>query len=225
MQIAVGRYTLKGRQLAGIAALLIAGALLTAFYRQIDMHALHARAESVNGVLVFSLLTLLPLLAFPVSVAHAVAGVRFGIGWGFVLVALSILLQLLASYALVRAAPRFFAKHLEAIRQKLPHAAHGPLTIFTMLLPGAPYVAQIYVLPLVGVPLRTFVAWSFPITAARSIVGITFGNVSADLTPWRIAGFCAYGIAITATCAWSFQRLRAQLADPPATAGDPTPHA
>lgn len=223
MQIALGRYTLTGRQVAGIGALLIAGALLTAFYRHIDLQTLHDAAESINGVLVFTLLTLLPLFGFPVSVAHAVAGMRFGIGWGFVFVAMSILLQMFASYGLVRTAPKFFARHLEPVRQRLPHAAHRPLTIFTMLLPGAPYVAQIYVLPLVGVPLRTFIAWSFPITVARSIVGITFGDVSDKLTPMRIAGFCLYGLAITATCAWSFQRLRARLADPPAAAGDPRP--
>ncbi|HEY0946238.1 MAG TPA: hypothetical protein VGD81_13255 [Opitutaceae bacterium] len=223
MQIALGRITLTGRQAAGLALLLAAGLMLTAFYRQIDLQAIHQRAESLNGVLVFVLLTLLPLAGFPVTIAHAAAGIRFGLGWGFVLVAFSILLQMFASYGLVRMAPGFFARRLEPVRQRLPHAAHQPLTIFTMLLPGAPYVAQIYVLPLAGVPLQTFIAWSFPITAARSVIGITFGDVSDNLTPLRIAGFCLYGLAITATCAWSFQRLRARLADPPAAAGDPTP--
>ncbi|HSJ00898.1 MAG TPA: hypothetical protein VK956_00540, partial [Verrucomicrobium sp.] len=186
----------------------------------------HAWAGTVNGWIVFTLITLLPLLGFPVSVLHAVAGVRFGMGLGFVLVAASIFLQLLAAHYIVGLAPGFFARKLNALRRRLPHAAHRPLTIFTMLLPGAPYSAQIYVLPLVGVPLKTYLAWSLPINVIRCVVGIAFGEYSDRFTPFIIACFVAYVVAIMLLSAWSFQRLRKSLArDPPSEGGDQKPRA
>lgn len=192
-------------------------------YRMIDVQAVHDYAKRMDGFTVFVVMTLLPMVGFPVSVLHVAAGVRFGTGLGLALTTVSILIQLLASYALVKAAPGFFAKKMEPLRKRLPEAAHTPLTQFTMLLPGAPYFAQNYVLPLVGVPLGTYLLWSFPLHVVRSIVGVVFGHESADLTPWKLAGFGLYSVAIGLTCAWSFRRLQKKMKDQPAAAGGPTP--
>ncbi len=199
-----GQYLLLG---LGVIALVV-----TLFgYRQIDVAAVHHKAEGVNGFAVFAAMVVLPLLAFPITVVHAVAGLRFGIGLGCALVALATLLQLLAAYGLVKRAPGFFARRLEPLRRRLPATTHTSLTLFTMLLPGVPYFAQIYVLPLAGVPLRIFVAWSFPINVARSVVGVTFGGVFGDLTPSRLVGFGVYFVVILLACSWAFRRLRRKM--------------
>ncbi len=194
-------------------------------YGLINIDALHAEAARLDGGWVFVAITLLPLAGFPVSVLHVIAGVRFGAGMGLLLVGISIAIQLVASHALVRLAPDFFARRVEPLRRRLPQAAHRPLTQFTMLLPGAPYFAQNYVLPLMGVPLGTYLIWGFLIHLVRSISGIIFGDVSDDLTLPRLGGFLLYGIAITVTCAWSFRNLRRQLQDRPQGEGDPRPPA
>lgn len=212
---AIIKLALVGLALAGVAWL----------WSRIDVAEIHRRAEGINGVTVFFLITVLPLVGFPVSVAHAVAGVRFGLLPGWPLVALSIVLQLLASYALVKGLPAFFSHRFEGIRQRLPHTAHVPLTLFTLLLPGVPYFAKNYVLPLAGVPLRTFLLWSAPIHIARSLVGIAFGDMSDHLTPLRVTGFALYTTALVLTCAWAFRRLQARIQDPPPAAGDPKPRA
>ncbi len=207
-----------------MAALAVAGLIgLVLLYRQIDVQAVHDYAKRMNGFVVFVVMTVLPMFGFPVSVLHVAAGVRFGTGFGLMLTTISILIQLLASYALVKAAPGFFARKMEPWRKRLPEAAHTPLTQFTMLLPGAPYFVQNYILPLVGVPLGTYLLWSFPLHVVRSIVGVVFGHESADLTPAKMAWFGVYSIAIALTCAWSFRRLRRKMKDQPAAAGDPTP--
>ncbi|MET0263168.1 MAG: hypothetical protein ABW223_09740 [Rariglobus sp.] len=210
-------------------ALLVAAALAFAgliyLYRLIDIEALHHRAEGMNGFAVFVVMTVLPMFGFPVSVLHVIAGVRFGTGLGLALTSISIFLQLLASYALVKAAPSFFARWVEPLRKRLPEAAHTPLTQFTMLLPGAPYFAQNYVLPLVGVPLGTYLVWGFALHAVRSIVGVIFGHESDNLTPWKLVGFGIYSVAIGLTCAWSFRRLQRRMKDQPPVAGDPMPPA
>lgn len=210
---------LDRKNLVRLASIVLACIGFAVIYRQIDIEALHTRSREIDGALVFFLMTVLPLAGFPVSVCHAVAGVRYGLGLGFVLVGASILLQMLASYALVKAAPQLFARRMEPFRKRLPRAAHAPLTVFTMVLPGVPYFAQNYVLPLVGVPLSTYLLWGLPIHIAKSIVGIVFGDMSADLTPARIAGFAAYAVFITVACAWAFRRLQARIRDRP-PAGD-----
>lgn len=223
------------RQIAGIdvtrrrvvvLALVVAACVaLSLFYKQIDPAALRERAERLNGPAVFAAVAVLPLVGFPVSVMHAIAGARFGLKLAIPLVALALVLQLLASYGLVWLAPNFFAKRLAPLRSRLPRTAHRPLTLFTLLLPGAPFFAQNYVLPLVGVPFRTFFVIAFPLHLMRSLIGVLFGEVSDDLTPARIAGFAAYAVTVTLACAWSFRRLRARLQDQPPAAGDPTPRA
>ena len=193
---------------------------LTLLYRQIDVEALHRRAENLNGLMIFVLMTLLPLTGFPVSICHAIAGVRFGMAWGLLLVSVSIILQLLASYGLVKAAPKFFELHLEAWRKRIPKGAHSPVTQFTMLVPGVPYFVQNYILPLIGVPLRPYLIWGGIIHILKSIVGIAFGDMSDDFTPLRIAGFVAYAVFITVATAFAFRRLQARMKDPPPAAGD-----
>lgn len=221
MKLSLRRLTSKQYWLigAGVAAVTI----VLLFYRQIDIEAIHARADSVNGFIVFAAMVVLPLIGFPVSVVHATAGLRFGLGPGCLLVALATLLQLLAAYGLVKWMPGFFARKLEPLRKRLPESAHTPLTLFTMLLPGVPYFSQIYVLPLVGVPLGTFMLWSLPICIARSVAGVAFGDVCDHLTPLRLAGFAAYFITVSLVCAWAFQRLRRQIGGDGHQPGQPTP--
>lgn len=213
------RFTRKQVVLFIIGVLVLA--ILSIVYRQVDMEHLHNKAEELNGPSVFTGVTLLPLAGFPVSVLHAVAGVRFGLAWGLPLVAASILIQLLLSYGLVKLMPNFFQRRFAKLQRRLPQTAHGPLTLFTMLVPGMPYFAQIYVLPMMGVPLRIFLLYSFPINVARSLIGVSFGDMSDHLTPLKLVGFALYTIGVTAACAWAFRRLRMKLKDPPTAADDP----
>jgi uncharacterized membrane protein YdjX (TVP38/TMEM64 family) len=215
--------TLKRRLM--LAGALVAGIGLVWLYRQIDLRALERQADRTNGAVVFAALVILPLAGFPVSVLHALAGLRFGMGRGFLLVASSIFLQLLASNRLLRLAPRLFERWLGPLRRRLPEGTHGPLTLFTLLLPGAPYFGQIYVLPMIGVPLRKYLPASFVILTARSFIGVVFGHESTTLTPLKLAGFVIYTIVITVLSGWAFQRLQRKMKDRPAGEDGPTPPA
>jgi uncharacterized membrane protein YdjX (TVP38/TMEM64 family) len=207
-----------------VAGLVVLGAIaLWWLYGRIDVAAWHARAERLDGFTVFAALTFLPLFGFPISVLHVIAGARFGVALGLALVGISIVIQLLLSYWFVALAPGFFARRMAPWRARLPRAAHRPLTQFTMLVPGAPYFVQNYVLPVMGVPLGTYVLWGTLLHFVRSMVGVAFGEVSGDLTPLRIALFCLYGVTITLACAWAFRRLRAQLRHPQSAGDGPMP--
>jgi uncharacterized membrane protein YdjX (TVP38/TMEM64 family) len=208
------RITRRQWGLLALAFAAIAG--VTLLYRIIDVQALHDQAQRMNGPSVFAAMVVLPLLGFPTSVLHAVAGVRFGVGPGLALAVSSIVLQLLISFAVVKMAPSFFERWTAPLRKRLPKTTHTPLTQFVLLLPGTPYFMQLYVLPLCGVPFRTYILWSLPLHGMRSIIGVVFGHESADLTPPKIAGFVVYSIFIGLTCAWSFRRLQRRMKDQPA---------
>jgi uncharacterized membrane protein YdjX (TVP38/TMEM64 family) len=180
-------------------------------YRKFDIDTVHAYAERLNGGVAFLLLTVLPLAGCPVTVLHIVIGMRFGVKLGLLLVALSILLQLLASYVLVHFFREKFARRLEPVRKRIPRAAHGSMTLFTMLLPGVPYFAKNYVLPLLGVPFRTYLLICLPIHILRSSVAVIFGDFSDDLTPGRIAGLAVYFATTFFVAWWMFRRLRSQV--------------
>jgi uncharacterized membrane protein YdjX (TVP38/TMEM64 family) len=201
-----------------IAVVLLAAGLALLYF-QVDIEQVHAAAEKLPGWLCFLLLVGLPMVGFPASVLHVGAGLRFGTALGLALVWFSILLQLLASYGLVHWNHAFFARRFKAIRNKIPRGAHAPVSVFTMLIPGAPYFAQNYILPVIGVPLRLYLFIGFPIHSIRSTVAVIVGGQSHDLTPGRVLAMLVYGAGVLAVSWWALRRLKTALGDRSPAAG------
>lgn len=204
-----------------IVAIAAAAALL---HDRIDVHEVHRQAARLPAGLAFGLLAVLPLIGFPVSVLHVAAGIRFGAGLGLALVSLSIGLQLLASFAIVHLWRDWFerSKWIGRIRKRIPHGAHTSICLFAVVLPGAPYAGINYALPLLGVPLRTYLLCCLPIHTLRSTVTVVFGDQSDQLTPGRLLVLLAYAMMILGMSWWMYRRLRREYEDQPPAAGDPT---
>jgi uncharacterized membrane protein YdjX (TVP38/TMEM64 family) len=149
--------------------------------------------------------------------------VRFGPWMGVGLVALATLFHLLASYALVKAMPQFFARRLEGLRRRLPRGAHGPVALFVLLLPGVPYWAINYMLPLAGVRLRVYLPIALPLHVLRSMISIWFGDASDHLTPARLLVLVAYWVVVLTGCGLAWRWLKKRLEDLPPEVGDPKP--
>lgn len=210
-----GEFTLlTPRRIALLVAAALALVAFVTFRDELTLRNLHEHALVLQPAMVLLCLFVLPLLGFPVSVMHAVAGAKFGLPMGMLFVGLSIVFQLFASYGIVRLAPHFFAERFAWLRRKLPPATHGPLTLFTLLLPGAPYFAQNYVLAIARVPFWLFFRYAFPIAFGRSAIGVVFGEWSGHMTPLRITVFVLYAVTVTLICGLAFRRLRARLQNP-----------
>lgn len=222
MRLAIGKFGLTPRRLLSVLAILAVIGAFFYFRDQLDLKRLHDHAHDFNAAAVLLALTFLPLLGFPVSVLHAIAGAKFGLGLGMVYVALSIAVQICLSYGIVRLAPNFFARRFDWLRKKLPPTTHRSLTLFTLLLPGAPYFAQNYVLAVTQVPFRIFFGYALPINCARSSIGVIFGEWSGHMTPGRIAVIVVYNVTIMLFCGLAFRRLRAQLQNRPPEENGPT---
>jgi uncharacterized membrane protein YdjX (TVP38/TMEM64 family) len=213
-----------GRIVTFAVVLLVIGGLV---YSQLDVHEVHREAAKLPAWLAFTLLGVLPLIGFPASILHVAAGIRFGAALGLALVSLSIGLQLLASYGIVKLWRTRFerARWVDRVRKRIPKGAHASICVFTVLLPGAPYSAINYVLPLVGVPLRTFLACCLPLHTLRSTITVMLGDQSDNLTPGRLAALVAYALMIFSASWWMFRRMKRQFADQPPAADGPTPRA
>jgi uncharacterized membrane protein YdjX (TVP38/TMEM64 family) len=206
---------------------LIVGTISALVYSQIDIHTIHREAARLNGGIAFALLAILPLVGFPASLLHVAAGIRFGAVLGLALVSLSILLQLLISYAVVHVWRDRFerTRWFKRIRERIPQGAHASVSIFTVLLPGVPFTAINYVLPLIGVPLRTFLLCAWPLHTLRSTVTVVFGDQSAQLNATRLAVLIAYALTILGASYWTYRRLQAQFAGQPRAADGRKPRA
>lgn len=194
--------------------LVVVALVIGAWTGRINVQGVHEVADRLNGAVAFGLLVVLPLCGFPVSVLHLAAGIRFGAPLGFALVSLSILLQLLASYWLVRLWREGFARRFDNLRRRIPQGAHASLCVFAVLLPGAPYVAINYVLPLIGVRLRTFILYCWPLHTLRSTVTVLLGDQTDKLTLERLVVLGVYALLLTGGSWWVYRRLRRQLGDP-----------
>ena len=201
-----------------VPAVVVIATVAALLFHGLDIQKLHTYAARLNGGVAFALLTLLPLVGFPVNVLHIAAGIRFGIPLGLTLVALSILLQLLSSYALVHLFRNKFEHWLAPLRARIPRGAHASICVFVVMLPGAPFSAINYVLPLIGVPLRTYLLCCLPLHALRSTVTVSLGGQSNDLTPARLAVLAAYATLVLGVSWWTYRRIRSQLGDQPSAA-------
>src|SRR5690606_13492814 len=128
---------------------------LALLWGRIDVDDVHAWAEHINPFTLFAALVLLPLCTFPVTPLNIVAGVRFGFVGGLLMIAAAIVVQHCIAFATARVLPGMLRRRLEPLRARLPDDAHRDAAVFTSLLPGAPYWTQLYVLPVMGVPLVT----------------------------------------------------------------------
>ena len=200
----------------------VVGAFAILIYSRIDVAVVHREAARFNAFAAFALLVVLPLLGFPASLLHIAAGIRFGAAAGLALVSLSIALQLAASFAIVRCWRQRFeeARWIRRIRARIPKGAHASVCIFTVLLPGVPYAALNYALPLAGVPLRILLACAWPLHTLRSTVTVVLGDQSAHLTAARLAVLLVYALLIVGASWWTYRRLQSRFEGPPPAAGD-----
>lgn len=206
--------------LARLATVLVlVGAAAVLLSDRFDIDAVHAQARRMPASVAFLLLLFLPLVGFPASVLHVAAGIRFGGPLGLLLVSVSIGFQLLVSHIVVRRWQRPFARRFGWLRRRIPEGAHASIAVFAVLLPGAPYAAINYVLPLVGVPLRTFLLCCWPIHTLRSTVTVLLGDQSDELTPARLTVLGVYALLLAAVSWWVYRRLRRQLEGRPQGAG------
>jgi uncharacterized membrane protein YdjX (TVP38/TMEM64 family) len=175
-------------------------ALICAAYFFVDLPRVHAWAEGLHGLLVFVLLSLLPLFGLPVSVLYFIVGAKFGLGIGLLLSAFAIAIHLLGIHWIGTSFLRGVIRELlQRTRYRLPDIpARGrtALGMLTALLPG-PYSVKNYLLAIGGLPLKPFFLGCWPVYIVQASSGILFGDLSGRITLGRTILFITYAVLIT----------------------------
>lgn len=178
---------------------------------RLDLQALHEHAERLPAAWVIALVVLLPLVGFPISCLHVVVGVRFDFVTALGIVLITTVIQDAIAWGLVRVSPRRYFSRLAPWRKRLKGAGHRDAILFCSLVPGMPYAVQLYLLPMIGVPLRSLWLWGATLATARATATIMLGNMSDDLSPERIAWLVVYYTLLSGVSFYVLRRLRRSL--------------
>jgi uncharacterized membrane protein YdjX (TVP38/TMEM64 family) len=194
------------------AAIVVALLAFAVGGRSFDLEQFHAWTKSLPAVGVAAVIVFLPLVGFPISALHLAAGLRFEFWTALPIVAVATLAQHVICWALARALPGRCFSRLEPWKKKLAGTGFRQAAVLCCLLPGMPYTVQLYLLPVMGAPLRILCLISVPLHTARATVTILLGTISDDLTAGRIFALVAYYAAVFTVCGFALRRLRAALA-------------
>lgn len=175
--------------------------------RHLDLAQIHTRAQALPGLAVIAAISVLPLLGFPVSVLHLVAGVRFGFLGGIGVVAVTGIVQHVLGWVLVRFLPARLLARLAPWRDKLAGNGHLDATLICCLIPGMPYTLPLYLLPALGVPFPLLFGLAPLIHTARALVTILLGEMSDDLTPMRLFALTVYYLVLFVLSGWLLRHL------------------
>lgn len=193
---------------AGLVLLVIAAVVGG---RHLDLEGFHDWAKRLPASGVAGVVAVLPLVGFPVSALHLAAGLRFEFLTAMGVVAAATLSQHALAWGLAHVLPERVFSRFEPWRKKLAGAGHREAAVLCSLVPGMPYTVQLYLLPVMGAPLRVLCLVSVPLHTLRATVTILLGNLSDDLTPGRIVALTAYYLTIFTICGFALRRLRRSL--------------
>jgi uncharacterized membrane protein YdjX (TVP38/TMEM64 family) len=196
------------------AAVVVAGLMaVSLLWRRFDVKELYQVARGQSGGMVFLVMVILPLAGFPVSWLHVVAGMRFGFLGGGVVVAVTGVLHHVLGWMLVQALPERFFRRLAPWRRRFAGTSCRDATLLCGLLPGMPYVVQLYLLPAIGTPFPLMFGLSAALHTARALVTIYVGDASEDLTWTRMGMIVIYYVALFTVSLLALRRLRGSMAD------------
>jgi uncharacterized membrane protein YdjX (TVP38/TMEM64 family) len=206
----------RRRWLLLLAAFLVVTGMGAAFYlSELDWTDVHAALQRVPAAVAIALMALLPLSGFSVAIVYVVAGARFGVVGGGIVVMVVTCVHLVASNWIARSfmggpLARYIARRNFPF-PRVTAAAHAPVAAIAALLPGIPYFVRNYLLPLSGIPLRVYFWICLPIYVARSYVTILLGDLSDELSLRRVLVLGAVFALKVAICGLLLVRLRARV--------------
>ncbi|MGC4074673.1 MAG: VTT domain-containing protein [Nibricoccus sp.] len=170
--------------LIGVTALIVVTTVVALAVEYGWWGKLIAMMDRVNPVLTIVLMALLPLAGFSVSVVYVVAGLKFGL-WGGALVIVGVTsLHLLGTHWIGRSFLRGpIQRFLERRDYRLPEAPVGAersLAAMVALVPGPPYFLRNYALAISGIPLRRYFWVCLGVYTVRSFVTLALGDLGGN---------------------------------------------
>ena len=179
----------QNRAVSGILIAAAVGCVVLAFYLMMRFNLIQQATALINKntpTHFFLLLMLvLPLVGVPLSVFIFVLGMKFGIGYGILILEIIMPLHILASYLIARTVRQpiknFLVKRLNYHIPEIPENKVALFSFLLLALPVFPYAVKNYILPLAGIPFRYCMWLNWVIQGTLSIPFVVLGKSTADM--------------------------------------------
>ncbi|MCC5805739.1 MAG: hypothetical protein JJU00_05355 [Opitutales bacterium] len=189
---------------------LIAGGLGWLAWHDFEVESLLDTLRATNPLVFLGLMTVLPLVGFPIAVFYLYAGTAFSwpLAWGLCVAALA--LNMAAAYVLgVRMLRRPVSDWLSAHGYEIPalrETGHFRLVFIVRAVPAFPFPVQNYLLALAGTPFGLYLVLSLAIQATFA-AGMT-AVPALLLDPTHRNLFIAAGVVVILAIGHICLRLR-----------------
>jgi uncharacterized membrane protein YdjX (TVP38/TMEM64 family) len=139
---------------------------------------------------------------------------KFGLGLGLLLTAVSIVGNLLLAYLTVflfRTPLQQFVERRNKKIPSIPEAEEKSACALVALVPGPSYALKNYLLPLAGVRFRNYFWICLPIHILHAVTGIFLGETLGRTHPLKIAVLILYAIVLALVCRKMVKKLKQQF--------------
>ncbi len=202
----------RRRFLGAVGALAAVAAAVTLLVEVGGWRELVDALDRADPVLTVLLMAALPPVGFSIGVVYVVAGLKFGLGWGGVVIAGVTAVHLVAMHGIARTwLQRPLAGLLARRGHRLPAVPPGAETsvaAMVALVPGPPYVLRNYGLALSGMELGRYFLPCVLIYTLRSYVTLALGHLGARPEGEGLAWLAAVFVAKLGICAVLVRRIR-----------------
>lgn len=169
----------------GMAVVLMAVGIYLAIQFEYFQKAVSLIDESMSATLFITLMVILPVVGFPISVFLIVGGIKFGILWAILLWLAVLPVHATIGYYVARWArgplERFLSEKMGYHIPEIPENNSAMFSFLFLAVPGIPYAAKNYLLALAGVPFRYCVLMNCIVQCALGIPFIVLGKSAADM--------------------------------------------
>lgn len=176
-----------------VAVVLVAVGIYLAIKFEYLQKAISFVDQSMSSSLFITLMVVLPVVGFPISVFLIVGGIKFGILWAILLWLAVLPVHATIGYYVARWArsplERFLSDKMGYHIPEIPENNTAMFSFLFLAIPGIPYAGKNYLLALAGVSFRYCVLMNCIVQSALGIPFIVLGKSAAemDLTLFYIA--------------------------------------
>ncbi|WP_291320405.1 VTT domain-containing protein [Desulfonatronospira sp.] len=171
-----------------ISLFLVAGLFAAGVYSGLPFESLRNEVsyilKSISPFLFIVLMITLPAAGFPVSVFLIMAGIKFGIFYAVFLWILILPLHATIGYFLSSKLRQPVKRLIEKRKYHVPKIPEHSIAMYSFLfyaIPGIPYSAKNYILPLAGVPFSYCVLMNSIVQAPQGIPFIVLGRSATEM--------------------------------------------
>lgn len=196
------------------AALILAGVCGAGLYLLYHFDLYHQVTAVVNertpAGLFIALMLVLPMAGVPMSIFLFLLGIKFGIGYGLLILEIIMPLQMLFTYGVVRLFRSPVERYLVVKKgyqiPRIPPDRVLVFSVFFLAFPGVPYAAKLYLLPLAAAPFRYCFWLNWGIQGTFAIPFVMLGKSAADMNAVLFGLTLALCLALVLVLKWAQRR-------------------